>query len=284
MRVPGRKRLTVGGVGHDGLMYREYRPPLPLGDIVRCLWSARIQGSFPIVPDGCADLIVAGGQVFVAGPDTTAWRSTLASGTVLHGARFRPGHAPNVLGTAASDLRDRRVTLDELWGRRGREAAERLLAAPSALPAVVLDAARREAGDTGGRADPRMELLLARLDSGVSRVGEAAHDLGLGQRQLRRRFTEAVGYGPATYLRVARLQRALTVAPRVADLSALAAESGYADQAHLSRDCRDLTGLAASEYFVLGGRCPQEATVVARRGPARSSARGALPVAEPDVR
>ncbi|SFB52499.1 transcriptional regulator, AraC family [Amycolatopsis marina] len=235
-------------------MYREFPPPPPLREVVRCLWSARIRGSFPIVPDGCADLIVAGDEVFVAGPDTSAWRSTLETGTELLGVRFRPGRAPSVLGTPASDLRDRRIPLDELWGRRGRDVADRLLDTPRALPAVALNALHRAGGDAGRRRDPWLEVLLARLNAGVSRVGDAVHDLDLGPRQLRRKFTEAVGYGPATYLRVARLQRALAVAPRVAGLSTLATEAGYADQAHLSRDCRDLTGQTASEYFVLDDR------------------------------
>jgi AraC-like DNA-binding protein len=197
-------------------------------------------------------LIVAGEHVFITGPDTSAWRSTLASGTVLHGVRFHPGHAPRVLRTAASELRDQRVRLDEVWGRRGRIVTDRLLNVPGALPAVILETLAKGSGNSA--ADPQLDLLLARLGAGVSRVSDAMHDLDVGQRQLRRRFTAAVGYGPATYLRVARLQRARARAPRVADLSTLAAESGYADQAHLSRDCRDLTGMTAREYFVAGDR------------------------------
>jgi transcriptional regulator GlxA family with amidase domain len=75
------------------------------------------------------------------------------------------------------------------------------------------------------------------------------HDLTVGERQLRRRFTLAVGYGPATYLRVARLQRAITRARRATTLASLAADAGYADHAHLSRDCRELTGSPPGEFF-----------------------------------
>lgn len=45
--------------------------------------------------------------------------------------------------------------------------------------------------------------------------------------------------------------RGLRFAPsRAADLTSLAVSAGYADQAHLSRDCRELTGTTASEFFV----------------------------------
>lgn len=67
--------------------------------------------------------------------------------------------------------------------------------------------------------------------------------------RLRRRFVQAIGYGPTTYLRVSRFQRAVSLAMRAPGLAALAAAAGYADQAHLSRDVRALTGLTPRAYF-----------------------------------
>jgi AraC-like DNA-binding protein len=206
------------------------------------VWRSRAGGSDMVVPDGCLDLIVAAGQVFVAGPDTRPWRSTLPVGAEINGVRFRPGQAPRVLGVAADELLDRRVPLRELWGRQGRAVSEHLLDAPGRLAEVVAHRCRTPA-------DPAIELLVARLTSGTGRVSDAAADLGLGERQLRRRFTAAVGYGPATYLRVARFRRARVLARHTAGLAALAVAAGYADQAHLSRECRRLTGTSASTYF-----------------------------------
>ncbi|PXY19721.1 hypothetical protein BAY60_31790 [Prauserella muralis] len=208
------------------------------------MWRARIGASKPIVPDGCLDLMVAGDLVFVAGPDTRAWQASLAS-PEIHGIRFRPGRAPSALGVAADELTDRRVPLEQLWGRDGAAAAELLRERPAALAEVV---ARRLAP----RPDPEVDALLARLGGGVPRVADALAGLPTSERQLRRRFTVAVGYGPATYLRVARLQRAIALAPRVTGLATLAAQAGYADQAHLTRDCRELTGATPRAYFPLG--------------------------------
>ncbi|EOD64413.1 helix-turn-helix domain-containing protein [Amycolatopsis vancoresmycina] len=81
------------------------------------------------------------------------------------------------------------------------------------------------------------------------RAEDPAAPVAVSERRLRRRFVQAVGYGPATYLRVSRFQRAVALAPRVSGLAALAAATGYADQAHLSRDCRALTGLTPRAYF-----------------------------------
>jgi AraC-like DNA-binding protein len=221
-------------------VYREAPPPKQLAGAVSCLWWSKSDEPKRIVPDGCLDLMVGGGEVFVAGPDTRAWESPARSG--IHGIRFRPGHAPRVLGIAADELCDLRVELPDLWGRHGVTTAERLLADPARLAEVVGENLRDSP-------DPEVTALVTRLAAGVPRVSSAMSDLAVSERQLRRRFTLAVGYGPATYLRVARLQRAIARENGVGTLASLAADAGYADQAHLSRDCRELTGVTPGEFF-----------------------------------
>ena len=78
--------------------------------------------------------------------------------------------------------------------------------------------------------------------------------LGIGDRQLRRRFADAVGYGPKTLERVLRFQRFLALAAREAapDLARLALEAGYADQAHLTRECSRLAGLPPAALLATG--------------------------------
>jgi AraC-like DNA-binding protein len=66
--------------------------------------------------------------------------------------------------------------------------------------------------------------------------------LGLSERQLRRRFVDAVGYGPKTLARILRFQRFLALAGSGEDLARLALAAGYADQAHLTRETRRLAG------------------------------------------
>ncbi|MEU4673812.1 helix-turn-helix domain-containing protein [Amycolatopsis sp. NPDC023774] len=220
-------------------MYSETLAPGPVRAVVRCLWRSVQAGPKRIVPDGCVDLVAGDGEVFVAGPDTEAWSSTTSPGVALHGLRFHPGAAPAVLGVAADELRDRRLPLAEVWGHRGELLTDAVLSGARCLTDAV---AGREADP-----DPAVAELLSHLHTAPARVGTPA--TAVGQRQLRRRFTVAVGYGPATYLRVLRLQRAIALAPRAPGLADLAAGAGYADQAHLSRECRALTGLTPSAYF-----------------------------------
>jgi len=85
---------------------------------------------------------------------------------------------------------------------------------------------------------------LGRPGTCVSALGRL---LGIGERQLRRRFDGAVGYGPKVLDRVLRFQRLVAAAPAIAAgddaLARVAAELGYADQAHLTRECKRLSGL-----------------------------------------
>ncbi|HEX6311079.1 MAG TPA: helix-turn-helix domain-containing protein [Acidimicrobiia bacterium] len=76
-------------------------------------------------------------------------------------------------------------------------------------------------------------------------VGALARDLGLSERQLRRRAHVAFGYGPMTLARIVRFQRFLRLTERTprARLAVAAAAAGYADQAHLTRESRRLAGL-----------------------------------------
>jgi len=70
--------------------------------------------------------------------------------------------------------------------------------------------------------------------------------LDISPRTLRRRCQDAFGYGPKTLDRILRFQRFLKLARegREPRLAALAFEAGYADQAHLTREGRRLSGLS----------------------------------------
>jgi AraC-like DNA-binding protein len=78
------------------------------------------------VPDGVMDLVASGPEVHLAGPDTRPWPVRRRPGAVAVRVRFHPGAAPSLLGPPASELRDTRVGPGDLWGRVGRELAERV--------------------------------------------------------------------------------------------------------------------------------------------------------------
>jgi AraC-like DNA-binding protein len=69
---------------------------------------------------------------------------------------------------------------------------------------------------------------------------------------VHRRFLGWVGYGPRTLARVLRLQRAVVLLRSGRPAAEVAVEAGYADQPHLSREMRALTGRTPRELAPAG--------------------------------
>ena len=234
--------------------YAEWQPPAALRGQVACLWMSvipdRPQGSGLILPDGCSDLIwEQGAGASVAGPDTGPFiAANPPPGAVIVGVRFRPAAGGQVLGLPLSELRDRRVPLADVL--RGRDLPARLSAdlsladlSPAAAAARLLDLTGRLLTD--GAADPAITHAATLLRDPAARTENIAEQVGLSERQLRRRSQAAAGYGPKTLQRVLRFQRfvrLLDASPVLPDLAGSAASAGYADQPHLTRECRALSG------------------------------------------
>jgi AraC-like DNA-binding protein len=245
----------VEGATMSGSRYEE-RPPHPaLAHHLVCTWTQYVPADSGghvqrVVPDGCVDVIWRDGALEVAGPDTAPRLVALAPGSSLLGIRFRPGAAPLLLGDVpASALRDTGAGLDELWGVQAHRLAERLHAVGD--PRVAADLLEWTVATRlpDFRPDRVIEAVVAALDrpDPVS-VTDLAASLGLSERQLRRRVIAAVGYGPKTLERVLRFQRTLAIGQAQAGrrrrrLAEVAAAVGYADQAHLNREMRQLAGV-----------------------------------------
>ncbi|WP_055525489.1 helix-turn-helix transcriptional regulator [Streptomyces graminilatus] len=220
-------------------MYEE-RPSLLPGATVWTKTPAGPCDTWPVLPDGCMDLLWSEGRLLVAGPDT---RPYVPEGAPAHwaGVRFHPGTAPALLGVPAHELRDRRVELAELWGAaEARRLAARVHAA--ADPATGLEELALRMAALAPPPDPLLTGLVVALWAGRP-VARTADELGLSARQLHRRSLAAFGYGPKTLARVLRLQRALALARQGVPFADTATRAGYADQAHLSRDVRELAGM-----------------------------------------
>ncbi|MEJ2859107.1 MULTISPECIES: helix-turn-helix domain-containing protein [unclassified Saccharothrix] len=205
-----------------------------------CAWrrSSAVATTGRVVPDGCTDLMwSSSGALFVAGPDTTGHLTTMSPGT-LYGVRFGPGVGPSILGVPAHALRDLRVPLTELWGR-SPELEDTLAAAPD--PCAVL----AEAALTRLRTTPPDPLTqaVAHAARTSTAVSDIADNLGLSTRQLHRRSLDAFGYGPKLLHRVLRFDRAVKLAWQGVPFADIAYRTGYSDQAHLSREVKELAGV-----------------------------------------
>ncbi|SCK40035.1 helix-turn-helix transcriptional regulator [Streptomyces sp. WMMB 322] len=227
-------------------MYRERRS-LVDGAVV---WThgAVPEGHGRVLPDGCMDLLLWDGALVVAGPDTRAHLFPREAGSRMTGLRLAPGTGPLVFGVPAHELRDRRVPLGDLWPAAAvRVLEERAGEAPQQGRVLEGIAAGRLTG-RGPSPNGRAAELLARGRS----VAAVAGELGLSERQLHRRCLDAFGYGPKTLARVLRMQDALRLSAGGMPPAEVAAVSGYADQAHLSREVKALAGVTLTELLTQG--------------------------------
>jgi AraC-like DNA-binding protein len=224
-------------------VYRELAPPTWAGGAVACFWVRRGEGSpVSVLPDGCSDIVwPSGGEPMIAGPDSEAWASPTRAGELMVGARFLPGAGGAALGVPLAELRNLRVPLAALGVPWDRE-----LEGEPALSLLVRLALRLVVSAPPDRA---VQAAVGRLLEPGERVDLLASSLGFSERQLRRRFLSGVGYGPKTLQRVLRMRRFLAGGRSSGGLVRAALEAGYADQAHLSRECRALTGLTPVELL-----------------------------------
>jgi AraC-like DNA-binding protein len=171
---------------------------------------------------------------------------------VITGIRLRPGAARAAFGCSASHIVNGLVLLGDLnSGAAGLH--EKLLAAGELhgrhrlLSNWVRAAlARADARDLAviGACSRLMKEPNAEVDT-------VARHLDWNSRTLHRQFVAACGYGPKRFQRIMRVQnaiRAMHSSPRTR-FADLAAKAGYADQAHMTRDFRSITGFTPARYI-----------------------------------
>jgi AraC-like DNA-binding protein len=225
-----------------------------------------------MLPSGSAQLIIALHEApIICRASETSLRSVVWSRGIVHGPQwsfyqsaakpvgtvvgisFRPGMAGVVLGLPISELTGCHVPIDALWGTRGHDLRERLLAAGNST--VAFRILEREL-----TARIRRPLLIHPAIAGAlaaggtgwanSRVADIQRDTGYSPKHFIALFRAAVGLTPKHYYRVKRFNAVLKslAADAGASLADLAASTGYSDQAHPTREFREFAGTTPTQY------------------------------------
>lgn len=264
-------------------MYQTVPPTPGAAGVVERFWLGggerrSSMALFEVIPDGNVDLVFCLSPsgccgIHLFGPATRRNAVFADRGSLTLGMRFLPGHAPRLADVAHGDLLDARIRLDRVFGLSADDLAERLLDGPGGPSAAwgreVLEGLWRKAS-LRPMADPLCLdaaglALSGRIPPSVSALAEA---LGVGVRRLERAFTSQYGLAPKKFLRLVRLQRAVQGLGG-SEPAALAQACGFADQAHMANEVRQLTGRppAALAEFLAGGAvldAPPEGVVVHR--------------------
>lgn len=263
------------------MRYLEILPPPSLRGAVRCLWLLEnprdTRTVERVLPDGCVEVVVHYGAPMLrrlengrhetqpgavaAGQLRTAMQLVSTGPMGMVAARIEPWAAAPLLRETANALTSRVVPLDTIWGAGTRVLEERVRAAPDDqtrfhLLARAIETRLRPADEFGLAL--RQAVTWITETHGAIPVGEIAQRLQWSRRRLERAFSSGVGLSAKALCRVHRFRQIVAAlhpddspsarrdpAPRLVDL---AMDAGYADQAHMAREFKDLAGLPVTRY------------------------------------
>jgi AraC-like DNA-binding protein len=158
---------------------------------------------------------------------------------------FTPLGAYRFFGGAVVDLAAHMIDIGDLLGRDGRQLRERLGATPCWQHRfdLIEEFVLRRATHQPSREIASAYRTLART-GGNAPIGAVARDIGWSRKHFAHRFQTELGLGPKSVARMMRFHRARRLALRgnVGGWAMIAAESGYADQAHLAREFVAMAG------------------------------------------
>jgi AraC-like DNA-binding protein len=162
------------------------------------------------------------------------------------GVRFTPAGTSAFMPFDLSDIQDEEVTVEELWGARGRSLQDAVINANSDDDRVRV-VERFLLGQLSGRdLDDRLEeavRIIQRNQAGTT-VARISERVGWCERHLERQFMRKIGMSPKALLRTVRFQNLLQLARSGAATgwASLAVDCGFSDQAHLIREFKRFSG------------------------------------------
>jgi AraC-like DNA-binding protein len=254
------------------MRYAEYTPTPPLAALVERFWlleGCATSAADAIIPDGRVELVFHYGGAFWrhdAGGARVKQPASLLVGQMIEpvvlapdgpagvaAIRLRPAASRTVLGFSLQEVSGRFVDL-ELIFPSVRWLLERLSEASS-------DGARVQALEewlTGMACRPPRRHIEGAVATILQSGGRASIDslvatANTSLRQLERQFRDDVGLTPKTFSRIVRLQGALRRVRQGRSLTEVALASGFYDQAHMTRDFRELASMSPGAWQTHAG-------------------------------
>ncbi len=231
-----------------------------LSDILAQHWAVRwdLRGREPhtveVLPHPSVQLVVEDGRCRVHGVLRGRYSHTLDGSGDIFGSAFRPAGFRSLFGRPVAELTDRIVEGSAVFGAAASELAGRIHDARNVderigiaedfvrgrLPGAPLATVRTVNG--------LVDAILA--NRAILRVDDIVDRYGIGKRNLQKLFREYVGVTPKWVIQRYRLHEAAERLDTAAnDLSTLAFELGYADQAHFGRDFKAAVGRPPTSYL-----------------------------------
>ncbi len=170
------------------------------------------------------------------------------------GAQLRPGAAQSLFGVDADELSGRHTALEDIWGAVAGSMRAKLAGAPSIEARLdLLECLLAERLPVVRGLHPAVAQALQQFRT-VTSVGDVVRSSGYSHRRFISLFSRSVGLTPKAFCRVLRFQDVLRRArENERSLIEIAADAGYSDQSHFTREFREFAGITPTDYR---GRAP----------------------------
>lgn len=256
--------------------YQTFQPLAEINSLVKCYWSLEVSAEPTpqkqrIVPDGCMEMI------FILGDDIKRYTSenefiiqprAIVVGQITEpfiiqptgvvncfGVRFYPYGFAHFIKSPLKELENKETPIVQLFDEIGaNELEQNIIAATSNEQRVeIVEKFLLKMFNAQSTMD---SAVKATIDALFSTNGSTpirailSNDLSK-RRQLERNFLKQVGLSPKQLGKVIRLQAALQILlnEEPENLTQIAYESEYYDQAHFIKDFKYFTGINPKEFL-----------------------------------
>ena len=248
-------------------MYESFEPAPKLEPFVECFWKWSLDASGQpiddILPDVAPELIVHLAGRPLAQADSGDWlrqepaflycaaRKSLKlwvrEPLQVFAVRFRPWGIRRFSGMPMEAILDRPIAPGAAFPAFGDDLVASLKSAGSDEALVrIANRILVNAMKAGSSVEPRLEKLLEASGGGRCSAAEMAEKLSISGRSFSRLWNDVVGIQPRAFVQLMRFHNALEMISSGTDLTTVAAECGYSDQAHMARQIKAIAGLPPS--------------------------------------
>lgn len=251
--------IKISAEMKKAISYCELSPSPDLSHIVLSYWEFSVVGYtkepfiHQVFADGCVSLVYyrnvkkAASWLHVVGPRLDSFSVEVSTGDSFWGVRLSPAACSLVLGFKPAILQNQILPFSELEPPVGNKLFQQLNKTGSFAEAVAAyDSCLHSLGLKPTEVDQEVAAAVGLIESSQGRamIAEVAATVGLSVRQLERRFRATTGLTPKQFARIRRVRAtALTLLnDQEKNWAAKAAEMGFADQAHLTREFVAVTG------------------------------------------
>lgn len=255
--------------------YHVYTPSPELQAFVKCFWTLDDNSDEPftkqrVVPDGCMEMIFHHGDLyrqyfedgtsilqprsFVFGQITTYLDIAPTGRSGIFAARFLPEGLAPFLPVAVSALEDKAVDMFTLFGEKGKSLEQAIIRAGDTVQRIqLIESFLLSFLEQPQTIDAITKACVEAIIHSQGQLGMTAlaGQVNINRRNMERRFAAVVGISPKQLSKVVRLQATFKMMEqkKFTNLTSLAYENGYYDQAHFIKDFKEFTGTSPKSFY-----------------------------------